>query len=119
MSLIKECPSSPNCVSTMTKQSQKKMNPISYSQSCASVNEKIINLLNQFPRAKLIQRTETYLHYTFKSQIFGFVDDVEFFIDDIQHLVHFRSASRTGYSDFGANKKRMNQLSLLLIKNLN
>ena len=36
-----------------------------------------------------------------------FVDDVEFFVDAQQKVIHFRSASRVGYSDLGANRKRM------------
>jgi uncharacterized protein (DUF1499 family) len=39
--------------------------------------------------------------------IFRFVDDVEFYIDERANLIHFRSASRLGYSDMGVNRKRM------------
>ncbi len=58
------------------------------------------------PRATLIEETEDYLRYEFESAIFRFVDDVElsFALPD---QVHFRSASRTGYSDLGVNRKRV------------
>lgn len=39
-----------------------------------------------------------------------FIDDVEFYVDDAQHLIHYRSASRLGRKDFGANGKRMEQI---------
>ncbi|WP_413692547.1 DUF1499 domain-containing protein [Psychromonas sp. KJ10-2] len=45
--------------------------------------------------------------------MFGFVDDVEFRVTDDQQL-HFRSSSRVGRKDFGANKKRIEQLKALL-----
>jgi uncharacterized protein (DUF1499 family) len=35
------------------------------------------------------------------------VDDVEFLFDDDTTIVHFRSASRSGYSDMGVNRQRM------------
>jgi uncharacterized protein (DUF1499 family) len=39
------------------------------------------------------------------------VDDVEFLADDEERRIHFRSASRTGYYDFGVNRKRMKKIS--------
>jgi uncharacterized protein (DUF1499 family) len=35
-----------------------------------------------------------------------FVDDVEFHADDSARVIHLRSASRVGTSDFGVNRKR-------------
>jgi len=48
-----------------------------------------------------------YLRATFQSRSFGFVDDVEFLFDEQSGRIDFRSASRVGYSDFGANLRRM------------
>jgi len=53
-----------------------------------------------------------YLHVEFRSTLFRFVDDVEFVIDEPQGLIHIRSASRVGYSDLGANRKRMEKIRL-------
>jgi len=50
---------------------------------------------------------DNYLHYTAISGIFGFVDDIEFFINKTTHELEFRSKSRVGKSDLGANKKRV------------
>lgn len=63
-----------------------------------------------FPRTTLVVEQATYLHVTFQSALFGFVDDVEFYFDEANKLIHFRSASRTGYSDLGANRKRMDAI---------
>jgi len=35
---------------------------------------------------------------------------VEFFLDDATQTIHFRSASRLGYSDLGVNRKRMEEI---------
>ena len=63
-----------------------------------------------------IVRIETdYIAATFTSGIFGFVDDLELRVSD-DNLLHFRSASRVGRSDLGANKKRVDTLKALLVK---
>ena len=61
-------------------------------------------------RAKIITDEGDYLYAEFTSLIFRFVDDVEFSFDDGNKLIHFRSASRLGYSDLGANRKRMEEI---------
>jgi uncharacterized protein (DUF1499 family) len=40
----------------------------------------------------------------------GFVDDVEFYVDGSQKVIHLRSASRVGYWDLGVNRKRMESI---------
>jgi uncharacterized protein (DUF1499 family) len=51
--------------------------------------------------------SDTYLHVEFTSFVFQFVDDVEFLADDAVKILHVRSASRVGHSDFGANWRRI------------
>ena len=40
----------------------------------------------------------------------GFVDDLEFLVDEDRGVVQVRSASRTGYWDLGVNRKRVEAL---------
>ena len=107
---LKPCPESPNCVSTQTLQKSKKMDPIPFKLSPKEIIKVIQSVVESLPNTHLEKESSTYLHYTFKSKIFRFTDDVEFLIDAEQKLIHFRSASRTGYSDMGANKKRMTEI---------
>jgi len=51
--------------------------------------------------------TDRYIHATQSSTRFGFVDDVEFLFDPAAGLLHARSASRVGVSDFGVNRRRL------------
>ncbi len=60
----------------------------------------------------------TYLAATFSSSFFGFIDDVEFRVDTQNQLIHIRSAARLGYSDFGVNKKRVNNLKTIIRQQL-
>ena len=62
------------------------------------------------PRTQIVTDEETYIHATFTSLIFRFVDDVQFVIDDATKTIHFRSASRVGRGDMGVNRNRMEEI---------
>ena len=70
-----------------------------------------MGILNGMQGAKLTKFSDSYIHAEFRSRVFRFVDDVEFLFDDAGRLVHFRSASRAGYYDFGVNRRRMGEIS--------
>jgi uncharacterized protein (DUF1499 family) len=46
------------------------------------------------------------------------VDDVEILFDDASKTIHFRSAARSGYYDFGVNRRRMEKVRGLLMGKL-
>ena len=60
-------------------------------------------------------KEQDYLRIECTSKIMRFVDDLELRIEGGQLLV--RSESRVGYSDFGVNRKRADQLRTLLSEN--
>lgn len=104
------CPSSPNCVSTQSIDEKHKMDPIKFEDSLKEARSKIINIIKSLKRSKIIVETEKYLHIEFRTAVWRFVDDVEFYFDDIEKIIHFRSAARLGYSDMGVNRKRMENI---------
>ena len=110
-------PTSPNAVSSQTGDTTRKMEPIKFTGEPTAMINKIKNLVSSLPRTTIVTSSDDYLHAEFRSLIFRFVDDVEFLIDKENGLVHFRSASRVGQSDLGANRKRMEKISKLLIEN--
>tara|TARA_B110000285_G_scaffold207883_1_gene247614 strand:- start:1040 stop:1333 length:294 start_codon:yes stop_codon:yes gene_type:complete len=55
-------------------------------------------------------QTDRYLAASFKSKMFGFTDDLECRIDSAAGVIQVRSASRLGYYDMGANRRRVNEL---------
>ena len=65
------------------------------------------------PSATIVEREATYLHATFSSKIFGFVDDVELLASQTDSL-EARSISRLGDSDLGVNGQRLQCLSDVL-----
>ena len=61
------------------------------------------------PRAEIVEQSADYLHATYSSRIFGFVDDVELSATDAVTL-EARSISRLGESDLGVNAQRLESL---------
>jgi uncharacterized protein (DUF1499 family) len=105
------CPDSPNCVSTQSKSRRHAMEPLPYLETREKSRERILTILKSMKRTKIVERRESYVHVEFRTALWGFVDDVEFLFDDSARVVHFRSASRTGYYDFGVNRRRMKEIS--------
>lgn len=101
------CPESPNCVSTQAADELHGIAPIAYDGETAVAQQKILAILQADPSLTLISQTPTYLHAEARSSLWRFIDDVEFFFDEAEGLIHFRSASRLGYGDAGVNRQRM------------
>ena len=112
--MLPPCPSSPNCVSTQATDEGHAIAPFPYKKTRAEAKEALKAVLAALPRTKLVDEDESYLHYEFTSLLLRFVDNVEFLFDETTRTVHFRSASRTGYSDLGVNRKRMEQVRALV-----
>ena len=87
------------------------MDPIPYSGSLAQARAKLIEVLRNYPRTRIVREEPDYLKAECRSAFFHFVDDVELVFDDAAKRIHFRSASRLGRKDFGVNRKRMEEIS--------
>jgi uncharacterized protein (DUF1499 family) len=101
---LSPCPNSPNCVSSQSTDSARFIEPLRYTGRLADARQKLIDLLENSKRTRLISVETDYLHAEFRSLILNFVDDVEFYFSSEDPIVHVRSASRTGYYDFGVNR---------------
>ncbi len=111
---LSACPSSPNCVSTQATDEAHAIAPFRYKKSRAEAKEALKAVIASLPRATLIEEDEAYLRYEFTSLLLRFVDDIEFVLDETTKTIQFRSASRTGYSDLGVNRRRMEQVRTLI-----
>jgi len=103
------CPATPNCVSTQAapQDSEHRIEPIPFDGPPPEALRRIKAALATFPRVRIVRETDDYLHAEFTSLVFRFVDDVEFYVDAAGRRIDFRSASRVGRSDVGANRRRM------------
>lgn len=101
------CPDSPNCVSSQAADEGHRVDPIAFEGDPAEAWEQLRSVVREMPRTEIVEDTGEWMHATFASAVFRFVDDVIFRLDPDEKVVHVRSASRVGYSDFGANRKRV------------
>ena len=110
---LEPCPSSPNCVSTFAKKKRKRLAPLKLNIGVREDKAAIKKIIATLPRTNLIEEKDDYLHFEFVTKLGKFTDDVEFYFDEENKLIHFRSASQKGYGDMGANKRRMKKISKL------
>ena len=100
----------PNNLSTYEKGTYKQAEPLSYSGDMAAARDSLVSIMESMTRSKVQSVDGNYVHATFRSRIFKFVDDVEFLFDDEAKIIHFRAGARTGYGDMGVNQKRMDEI---------
>lgn len=104
------CPSSPNCVSSAALDPKHHVDPFPIAPQGLNSLDILAKIIESFPRTKIIEHTDIYLHAEFRSKIFHFIDDVEFLLQAENRVINVRSASRVGYGDFGVNRRRIERL---------
>ena len=117
---LRPCPDTPNCVETRATDDEHAIEPLELppelsdsSDTAGAALDRLDEIIATYPRAKVTERRGDYLAAEFRSRIFRFADDVEFLVDEAAGVVHFRSASRLGHSDMGANRSRMEEIRRL------
>lgn len=107
---LRPCPSSPNCVCSEYEGEHATIAPLAFSGDPDAAFRSLVELLEQEPRVEIVTVGSDYVHAIFRSPLFRFPDDVEFRLDPAASVVHVRSASRIGYSDLGANRRRIESI---------
>jgi uncharacterized protein (DUF1499 family) len=115
-----ECPSSPNCVSSLADSLDEihYIDPFIFNSDLSAVFEGLISYLKKQTNVEIIElERDNYIHAVYKSKFFRFKDDVEFAFrnsGDAGILVDIQSRSRIGYSDMGVNRTRMEEIRQIL-----
>ncbi len=105
------CPDNPNCVSSQAvPESSHYIEPFKIKDSSKEAWITLKNILNNQSRTKITKQSESLIDAEVKSLIFRFVDNIQFRLDKKTGIIHVRSASRTGYSDLGVNRKRVEEI---------
>ena len=105
------CPEKPNCVSTKNSSVANSIEPIYYKGAHNKAKEGLLLAIKTFESAKIKKELDQFIHVEFTSNIFKFIDDVEFYLSE-PGVIHFRSASRIGHSDLGVNRRRMQRIRI-------
>jgi len=110
---LMECPQTPNCVNSQAKDDEHLIQPIIFTGTSKETQTRLLKILNEWNHTKITVAQNNYIRAEFVSKVFRFIDDVEFYFPETEGketTIHIRSASRVGYSDFGVNRKRIEQI---------
>ncbi len=97
------CPESPNCVSSDAGDEAHRFALLTLNDGASWPG--IVAEIEQMDGVTLTDNSPGYLRAEVRSPLFGFVDDLE--LHQRNDQLALRSASRVGYSDMGANRKRL------------
>lgn len=103
------CPDSPNCVSSDAPAGDSHHIP-PLSATNRDTWPRLQETVGALDGVELVARDGDYARYTFRTPLLGFIDDVEFLYRPRQGEIAVRSASRVGYGDMNANRKRIESL---------
>ncbi len=109
------CPDKPNCVSSQA-QGDHYIQPLDLQKTTFSaIQGKLEAILNKWPETEILSTDDNEIHAVITSRWMGFKDDLVLIVNP-DGIVDVRSSSRTGYYDFGVNRKRVEQLRAELTK---
>jgi len=99
-------PKTPNAISSQIPNSIALAMPLAFKGNIIESREKLKVAVYNLGYVELMKEEENYLYFVFTSKGLKFKDDVEFYLDETEEVIHVRSSSRAGSSDLGMNYKR-------------
>jgi uncharacterized protein (DUF1499 family) len=108
---LRACSDKPNCVSSdALVESAAHIAPFTFES--AEADATWIKLIDSVRAegGEVTMNAPPYLAATFRSKLFGFVDDLECLIDQDKGVVHIRAGARVGHSDLNVNRNRVERL---------
>lgn len=108
-----DCPETPNCVSSEARRESQRVAPLHLQPQYAASWRRLHEAVAALPRTRIVSVTDTTLHAACRSRVFGFVDDLKLVFDPSNGRVAVRSAARSGHSDLGVNRRRVEALRRL------
>jgi len=109
------CPASPNCVSSDAPPGGQRVAPFALAVAPEAAWKVAREVVVALPGAVIVREEPAYLHAECMTRLLGFVDDLELQLRPQQALIAVRSASRLGYGDLGANRRRVEALRAALV----
>lgn len=103
------CPATPNCFCSDYTQQRYSVAPLDYTGDAKTAWMHAQSAI-AMTGGEITHVSDHYLAATYTSRVFRFIDDVEMRLDSESQNIHIRSASRVGYSDFGANRQRVERI---------
>jgi uncharacterized protein (DUF1499 family) len=97
-------------VSSLAKDPKHRIEPFKLKKDHKTGWAIVQKTVGSMPRTKIVSSDNHDIHAECRSMIFRFVDDLMLHLIPSNGIIHIRSASRTGYSDLGVNRRRVESL---------
>ena len=110
------CVAAPNCVSSDASGERHSVAPLRLALPAPEAWRAVRRVVAALPRTRIVSESDSVLRAECTSAVFRFVDDLELRLRPDQGIVAVRSASRTGWSDFGVNRRRVEEIRAALIR---
>jgi len=107
---LADCPDSPNCACSEASEPARRVDALAYRGDPVEAQRRLRELLDADAELHRVAERPGYLRYEAITQIWRFVDDVEFLLEPAGSRIQLRSASRIGHSDLGANRRRLERI---------
>ena len=86
------------------------IDPITFQGDPQVAMDRLIGVLRQTEGARIITQQPDYIYVQASTKLLKFTDDLEFWMDRANNVIHMRSASRIGRSDLGKNRARLEDI---------
>lgn len=106
---LRACPAKPNCVCSEQQVEGTFVEPLNYTITADRAWDKVRQVIVETGGVVSTDQGG-YLHARYVTPLMRYIDDIELRIDKDEQLIHIRSASRVGHSDFGVNRKRVTRI---------
>jgi uncharacterized protein (DUF1499 family) len=107
---LREIPNKKNAVSTQTSFSDKLASPMPFKDSLVETKAAFKKALGSYGGIVIMKEENNYIYAIATTPGMKFHDDMEILFDEAGRMIHFRSASRAGYSDMGLNRQRYDKI---------
>ncbi len=107
--VLAPCPNKPNCVCSEARGGSAFIEPLVFEGDAAVAWQRAKQAVTA-TGGDIKETQDNYLRSTYTTRWLRFVDDLELRLDKESGVIHVRSASRVGHSDFGVNRKRVEKL---------
>ena len=103
------CPVAPNCAISQADAGGDRVDPLRAGRDARSAHARLLAVLGADSAYRILEDDDRYVHAEYTSARMRYRDDVEFLIRD-DGRIDVRSASRIGWYDWGANRRRIETL---------
>ena len=108
---LREIPNKKNAVSTDTSFSDKRVGLLPFKENLEDTKAALKKALDSYGAIVIMKEDNNYIYAVNTTPGMKFHDDMEIYFNESDRMIHFRSASRAGYSDMGLNRQRYDKIA--------